>query len=298
LHVTTSKTVGVVAIALLSLLAAPWSARAQGGFTGTRPRPEPGQAAAGKPGVLNEVRVDQKFDSQVPPDLAFVDEDGKDVRIGQYFGKRPIILALVYYECPMLCTQVVTGLVTSVGVLDMKAGQDYEVVVASIDPGEGPGLARGKKAAYLERLGQDGADRGWHFLTGKQPAITALTDAVGFRYAYDPEIDQYAHAAVITVLTPEGRVSRYFFGIEYMSRDLRLGLVEASENRLGTAVDQALLLCYHYDPEAGRYGIAVMNLMRLGGVLTLAALGAFLFVALRRDRAARAAVAVPRVEDR
>jgi protein SCO1/2 len=292
------KRTGIIAIALATFVGTPAGARAQGGFTGARPMPEPGQAAAGKPGVLNEVRVDQKFDSQVPPDLAFVDEDGKDVRIGQYFGKRPIILALVYYECPMLCTQVVTGLVTSVGVLDMQAGQDYEVVVASIDPGEGPGLARGKKAAYLERLGQDGADRGWHFLTGKQPAIAALTDAVGFRYAYDPEIDQYAHAAVITVLTPEGRVSRYFFGIEYMSRDLRLGLVEASENRLGTAVDHALLLCYHYDPEAGRYGIAVMKLMRLGGVLTLAALGAFLFVALRRDRAARAAVAVPGVEDR
>jgi len=296
--VKTSKTVGVVVMALASLLASPWSASAQGGFTGTRPMPAPGQSATGKPGLLNEVRVDQKFDSQVPPDLAFVDEDGRDVRIGQYFGKRPIILALVYYECPMLCTQVLTGLVTSVGVLDMKAGQDYEVVVASIDPGEGPGLARDKKAGYMERLGHDGADRGWHFLTGKQPAITALTDAVGFRYAYDPELDQFAHAAVITVLTPQGRVSRYFFGIEYMSRDLRLGLVEASQNQLGTAVDQALLLCYHYDPEAGRYGVAVMNLMRLGGVLTLAALGAFLFVAFRRERAARSAPAVPGVENR
>ena len=296
---TTSKTVGVVVMALASLLVAPWVARAQGGgFTGTRPLPVPGQSATDKPALLNEVRIDQKFDSQVPPDLALVDEDGRDVRLGQYFGRRPIVLALVYYECPMLCTQVLTGLVTSVAVLDFKAGQDYEVVVASIDPGEGPGLAREKKAGYLERLGHDGADRGWHFLTGRQPEITRLADSVGFRYAYDPEIDQYAHAAVITVLTPEGRVSRYFFGIEYMSRDLRLGLVEASENRLGTAVDQALLLCYHYDPEAGRYGIAVMNLMRLGGVLTLAALGAFLFVALRRDRAARAAMAVPGVEGR
>ena len=296
---TTSKTVGVVVMALASLLAAPWLARAQGGgFTGTRPLPVPGQSATDKPALLNEVRIDQKFDSQVPPDLALVDEDGRDVRLGQYFGQRPIVLALVYYECPMLCTQVLTGLVTSVAVLDFKAGQDYEVVVASIDPGEGPGLAREKKAGYLERLGHDGADRGWHFLTGRQPEITRLADSVGFRYAYDPEIDQYAHAAVIMVLTPEGRVSRYFFGIEYMSRDLRLGLVEASQNRMGTVVDQALLLCYHYDPEAGRYGVAVMNLMRLGGVLTLVALGAFLVVALRRERAARPAPAVPGVEDR
>lgn len=279
-----AKTLGVATALLLLLLAGPGRAGAQGGFTGQRPTEAPGQRAGERPALLNEVRIDQKLDESVPGDLAFVDEDGRAVRLGQYFGERPIILALVYYECPMLCTQVLTGLVTAVGVLDFTAGQDYEVVVASIDPGEGPGLARAKKASYMERLDRAGADRGWHFLTGTQPAIDRLADAVGFRYAYDEAIDQYAHAAVIMVLTPEGRVSRYFYGIEYLSRDLRLGLVEASRNRIGTAVDQALLLCYHYDPEAGRYGVAVMNLVRLGGLVTLAALGVFLVVALRRER--------------
>jgi protein SCO1/2 len=271
------------AAAVVIVLVAAGSASAQG-WIGRGAKPEADRPATDQPGLLSKIRIDQKLDAQVPADLAFVDEQGRPVTLGQYFGKRPLILALVYYECPMLCTQVLNGLTSSLSLIKFNAGQEFDVLAVSFDPGEGPGLARDKKKSYMERYRRPGAESGFHFLTGKQDAIDRLTDAVGFRYAYDEKIDQYAHAATIIVLTPEGHVSRYFYGIEYMPRDVRLGLVEASQNRIGTMVDQALLLCYHYDPSEGRYGVAIINLIRLIGVLVIAGFGAFVFISLRRER--------------
>ena len=269
--------------ATIIVLATAGSAAAQG-WIGRGARPEPERAATEQPGVLSKIRIDQKLDAPVPADLTFVDEEGRSVALGQYFGKRPLILALVYYECPMLCTQVLNGLTSSLSLIKFTPGQDFDVLAVSFDPGEGPGLAREKKAAYMEHYKRPGTEGGFHFLTGRQDAIDRLTDAVGFRYAYDEKTDQYAHAATIIVLTPQGRVSRYFYGIEYAPRDLRLGLVEASENRIGTVVDQALLLCYHYDPSEGKYGVAIMNVMRLVGLLTIIGVGVFVVAALRRER--------------
>jgi protein SCO1/2 len=246
--------------------------------------PPPGPAALEQVPILRQAGLDQRLDQPVPLDAPFVDQDGRDVRLGDYFGERPVVLALVYYECPMLCTQVLNGLTSSLSLIKFNPGQDFDVLAVSFDPGEGPGLAREKKNGYMERYKRPGTEGGFHFLTGTQEAIDRLTDAVGFRYAYDEKTDQYAHAATIIVLTPEGHVSRYFYGIEYMPRDVRLGLVEASQNRIGSMVDQALLLCYHYDPSEGKYGVAIINLIRLIGALVIAIFGAFVFVSLRRER--------------
>jgi protein SCO1/2 len=254
------------------------------GWIGRAAKPEGGRTAAERPGLLSQIRIDQKLDELIPLDLPFVDEQGQPVTFGRYFGQRPVILALVYYECPMLCTQVLNGLVSSLDVLRFDPGKEFEVVALSFDPGELPGMARDKKKNYMERYKRPGTEGGWHFLTGKQESIARLTDSVGFRYAYDEKTDQYAHAATIILLTPGGRVSRYFYGIEYAPRDLRLGLVEASENRIGNAIDQALLLCYHYDPSEGKYGVAIMNVLRLIGILMIVSVGAFILIALRRDR--------------
>jgi protein SCO1/2 len=248
--------------------------------------PPPGLAASEQIPILREVGIDQKLDEQVPLDLEFSDEEGRTVKLGDFFGKRPVVLALVYYECPMLCTQVLNGLVGSLEALSFNPGSEFEVVVVSFDPGETPALAADKRKTYLRRYSRPGHEAGWHFLTGREASIKALTGAVGFRYAYDEETDQYAHPASMTVLTAEGRVSKYLYGIEFAPRDLRLALVEAAEGRIGTAVDQALLFCYHYDPETGKYGLVVMNLVRTGGVLTLIGLGAFILLNLRRDRRA------------
>ncbi len=272
-----------VVASIAVVLVIPALASAQG-WIGRAAKPEGERAATERPGLLSEIRIDQKLDEQVPLDLPFVDEQGRSVTLDRYVGQRPVILALVYYECPMLCTQVLNGLVSALDVLTFDAGREFDVVAVSFDPGELPGLARDKKQAYMERYKRPGTESGWHFLTGTQEAIARLTDAVGFRYAYDEKTDQYAHAATIIVLTPQGRVSRYFYGIEFAPRDLRLGLVEASENRIGNAIDQALLLCYHYDPSEGKYGVAILNVIRLIGILTMAALVAFILVALRRDR--------------
>src|SRR5512134_2043064 len=219
----------------------------------------PGDAASARPGLLSKIGLDQRLNNQVPLDLTFVDESGREVRLGEYFGKRPVILALVYYECPMLCTQVLNGLVSALATLKFEAGREFDVVAVSINPREGPGLAAQKKAAYLERYGRPHTAAGWHFLTGREENIARLADAVGFRYEWDPKIQQYAHGAGIEILTPTGHISKYFYGIEYSSRDLRFGLIEASEERIGTAIDDVLLFCYHYDPTTGQYGAAVMN---------------------------------------
>ena len=249
-----------------------------------------GQAAMAKPGVLSKVGIDQKLNQQVPLDLAFVDETGRDVRLGEYFGQRPVILALVYYECPMLCTQVLNGLVGSLGVLTFDVGREFDVVAVSINPREGPGLAAQKKAAYLDRYQRPHTAAGWHFLTGKEENIRRLADAVGFRYAYDETIKQYAHGAGIEVLTPRGVVSKYFYGIEFSPRDIKFGVMEASEDRIGTVIENALLLCYHYDPTTGKYGATALQAVRIGGVATLLAIVSFVFVSLRRERQAHRGV--------
>ena len=246
--------------------------------------PPPGMAASERIPMLEDVGIDQRLNEEVPLDLPFVDENGSDVKLGDYFGERPVVLALVYFECPMLCTQVLNGMAGSFQALSFTAGQQFDIVVVSFDPGETPAMARAKRDTYLKRYGRRSAGPGVHFLTGREESIDALAKAVGFRYAYDPAIDQYAHPAALTVLTPEGRVSRYLFGIDFAPRDLKLALVEATDSRIGTAIDQVLLFCYHYDPTTGKYGLAITNLIRTGGVATVLALGAFILLSLRRER--------------
>jgi protein SCO1 len=242
-----------------------------------------------KPPVLANVGIDQHLNEQVPLDLMFRDETGQPVRLGQYFGNKPVILALVYYECPMLCTLTLNGLASAMKALTFNVGDQFNVVTVSFNPQETPALAAAKKKTYLKRYGRPGADKGWHFLTGDEASIRRLAKAVGFRYQYLPEKKQYAHAAGITLLTPQGRIARYFFGVEFSPRDLRLGLVEASNNKIGSPVDQVLLYCYHYDPATGKYGAVAMNFVRLGGGLTVLALGGFMLVMWRRDRRGHAA---------
>ena len=252
---------------------------------------EPGDASGAKPGILGKVDIEQKLNTQIPLDLQFVDETGRAVRIGDYFGKRPVILALVYYECPMLCTQVLNGLVTALGVMNFEPGREFDVVAVSFNPREGPGLASQKKAAYMERYGRPHTAGGWHFLTGTEDSIRRLTEAVGFKYDYDERTRQYAHGAGIELLTPKGHISKYFFGIEYSARDIRFALIEASEERIGSLFDKVVMLCYHYDPATGTYGAAVLRLVRLGGIATVLALLTFLAVNLRRERHTRIAAA-------
>jgi protein SCO1/2 len=250
----------------------------------------PGQPALAPLPILKEVRIDQKLDGAVPLDLPFSDEQGRDVTLGQYFGKRPVVLALVYYECPMLCTQVLNGLFSSMEPLKIDAGREFDVVVVSFDPGETPAMALAKKTGYVKHYERPTANAGIHFLTGRQASIDTLADAVGFRYVYDEAIDQYAHPAAVTVLTAQGKVSKYLYGVEFAPMDFRLAVTSAGEGQIGTLVDQALLYCFHYDPATGKYSVAIMTFVRIGAVLTLAGLGAFVLVHLRRDRRQRTAV--------
>jgi len=236
---------------------------------------------------LDQVGIDQKLNTQVPLDLEFVDETGKTVKLGQYFGKKPVVLSLVYYECPMLCTLVLNGMLRTFRTMSFDVGDEFEVVTVSFSPTETPALASAKKESYLEKYGREGSGDGWHFLTGREDQIKRLADAVGFRYTYDPETEQYAHASGIMVLTPKGRVARYYYGIEYAPRDLRLGLVEAAENRIGSPVDRILLYCMHYDPMTGKYGVVIKNVLRLTGFATVLLLSGFIAVMLTRERAAR-----------
>lgn len=252
--------------------------------------PPPGHPATAAIPMLKDVGIDQKLDSAVPADIPFVDHNGRDVRIGSYFGARPVVLVLAYYECPVLCTQVINGVVSSILPLTFNAGREFDVVVVSFDPGETPAMAAAKRADFVRRYGRSGTDAGIHFLTGRESSIAALTQAVGFRYAYDEAIDQWAHPAVITLLTPQGHVSRYLFGIEFAPRDLRFALIEATDNKIGTVIDQAMLFCYNYDPETGRYGFAIMTAVRGAGLLTLVLLGTFIVVTLRRERRQHKAV--------
>ncbi len=255
----------------------------------------PARAEVRLPRSLDGVGFDQRLNEQVPLELAFRDEIGQTIRLGDYFGERPVIVVLAYYRCPMLCTQVLNGLVQALLDVPLELGKDFSVVTVSFDPRETPELAAAKKKTYLERYGRPGAEGNWHFLTGEQDAITRLTEAVGFHYRYDAVNDQFAHASGIMVLTPAGKIARYFYDISYSARDLRLGLVEASEGRIGSPTDQVLLFCFHYDPNEGKYGAAVMNFVRLGGVLTVLAIIGLVVVLRRQERRrARAAGIVPR----
>lgn len=236
------------------------------------------------PPPLRDVGIDQRLNARIPLELGFRDESGAPVALRSYFGRRPVVLALVYYECPMLCTMVLNGLLKSLRAINLDAGRDFEVVTVSFDPGETPELAAAKKQSYVERYGRPTGAAGWHFLTGEEEAIRKLTQAVGFRYKYDPATNQFAHASAIMVLTPDGRLARYLYGIEYAPRDLRLALVEASAGKIGTPVDQVLLYCFHYDPATGRYSLLIMNIIRAAGVATVLALGLFMVVMFRRDR--------------
>ncbi len=243
--------------------------------------------------VYNEVRIDQKLNAQVPLDLVFRDERGDTVRLGDYFHAKPVVLSFVYYQCPMLCTQVLNGMVDGFKGLNLSVGNEFDVVTVSIDPRDTPELAAEKKEAYLQAYGRPGAEEGWHFLTGQEPSIRPLADAVGFRYMYDETSGQFAHAAGIMVATPEGRIARYFYGIEYSPRDLRFALIDASQNKIGSLVDKLLLLCYHYDPMTGKYGPIITNIFRAGGALTVLVVGGSLFMFFRRER--RRAAQGPRI---
>lgn len=260
----------------------------------TRPMsvPAPGSPATKQIPMLRDGGIDQsKLNSQAPLDAPFVDHTGRDVRLGDYFGHgRPVALVLAYYECPSLCGQVINATVSSMMPLEFTANRDFDVLVVSFDPGETPAMAAERRAAFLKRYGRPGTESGVNFLTGRQPSIDALTQAVGFKYAYDATIDQFAHPSVLTVLTPEGKVSRYLFGIEFAPRDLRFALIDASSGGIGTVVDQAVLFCYLYDPASGSYGFAVITVVRVAGLLTLVALGAFILMSLRRERQQGSAV--------
>ncbi len=237
------------------------------------------------PPGLEGVGIEQRLNEQLPLNLTFKDEQGKTVMLGDYFQKgRPVILNLVYYQCPMLCTEVLNGLTAALKVMRFVPGKEFEVVTLSIDPRETPQLAANKKEMYLKKLGNAEAGKGWHFLTGEQPQIAALAEAAGWRYRYDPKLDQFAHAAGILLITPEGKIAQYYYGVEYSPKDMRLGIVEASQNKIGSLADQVLLYCYHYDPSTGRYGATITNIMRLGGVTTVVVLGSFLLVLFRKEK--------------
>jgi protein SCO1/2 len=233
--------------------------------------------------TLKNVGVDQHLDAQVPLSLEFRDETGKSVRLGEYFGKRPVILNLAYYGCTMLCGEVQSGIIGSLRALQFNPSTDFDIVTVSFDPKETPEQAAAKKQSLLLRYHRPGAEQGWHFLTGDQRNIEALTKSVGFDYQYDPNSGQWAHAAAVIVLTPQGKISKYFYGVEFAPKDLRFGLIEASQNKIGTIVDQMLLYCYHYNPATGKYGAVIMNVLRLAGVVTALILGGFVLIMFRRD---------------
>jgi protein SCO1/2 len=239
-----------------------------------------------RPPYLQNVGIEQHLDAQIPADLAFVDDTGRPVHLGDYFGKKPLILNLVYYNCTMLCGEALAGLSGALKAVKFDAGKQFEIVTVSFNPKETPDLAAAKKKDYLARYGRAGAAQGWHFLTGPAESINALTKAVGFQYQYDPKIQQYAHATAIMVLTPQGHISRYFYGVEFPPKDLRMGLVEASEGKIGNAVDQVLLYCYHYNPASGKYGAVVVNMLRLGAAITIVLLGGLILILFRLEKAA------------
>lgn len=240
--------------------------------------------------LVQTVGLDQHLNAQVPLDLTFRDEQGRSVTLKDCAENKPVILSLVYYRCPMLCNEVLNGILRSAQAVKFTMGDEYEVISVSFDPSESPKIAAAKKDEYVKRYRRAGADSGWHFLTGDQEAIERLAKTVGFRYQFDPTSGQFAHASGIMLLTPEGRISRYFYGVDYNPKDLRLGLVESSRNQIGSAVDQVLLLCFHYDPKTGKYGLAISRTIQMAGTATVLGLGVFLWNMYRLERRRSAAV--------
>jgi protein SCO1/2 len=239
------------------------------------------------PTVLQKVGVDQHLNQQLPLDAQFVDDHGKTVRLGDYFGKHPAILSLVYYNCPMLCSEEMDGLASALEMVRMNPGKDFEVIILSIDPNETPELAAKKKAFYVKRYGRPETADGWHFLTGKQADIDAVSKATGFGYIRVPgpdgKLDQFAHASSIEVVTTSGKIAQYYLGVEYSPKDVMLGLVEASDNKIGSPVANILTYCYHYDPQTNKHSLIVARVVQLGGMVTVVSLGSFMFVMFRRD---------------
>jgi len=241
----------------------------------------------GLPPMLEKAGIEQKLGGQIPLDAVFKDENGREVKIGEYFGKRPVILALVYYECPMLCSEVLNGLTGSLKSLTFDTGKDFDVVAISFDARENdkPDLAKNKKESYMKRYSRPGTENGWHFLTGTQGEIDKVANSVGFRYAFDEATNQFAHAGGVMVITPEGKVSRYLYGIDYAPKDVKFAVMESAENKVGSSAEQLLLYCYHYDPSTGKYGLSILKVMRLAAVATVLGLGAMFFFFWRRNKA-------------
>jgi protein SCO1/2 len=249
---------------------------------------EPGQTSStGLPDALENIGIDQNLNAQLPLDAVFKDENRNNVKLGEYFGKeRPVILALVYYECPMLCNEVLNGMTGSLKGLSFEAGKEFDVVAISFDAREHAkeGLAMSKKKGYLERYNRKGTEDGWHFLTGDQTEIDKVTKAVGFNYKFDEKTNQFAHAGGIMIATPEGKMSRYLYGIDYAPADIKFSLMESSKNKIGSPAEQLYLYCYHYDPATGTYGFAILRVLRLAGIATLLGIGLMMFVFWRRSK--------------
>jgi protein SCO1/2 len=245
--------------------------------------PDYANTSANAPDAVTKAGFDQKLNAQLPLDLVFKNEAGEDVKLGDYFGDKPVLLNLVYFNCPMLCTVILNGLTETMKDIKFTPGSEYEVVTVSFNHRETPELASSKKASYLELLGRPEAAAGWHFLTGSEANIRKLADTVGFKFSWDAEREEYAHASGIMIATPDGRLSHYFYGVMYEPRDVRLSLVEASSGKIGSAVDQLLLFCYHYDAATGKYSGAIMTMIQIGAVLTIASMGGYMFYSLRRE---------------
>lgn len=273
-----SRQIKIRTIAATLLLAA--SAFGQGMTSGIMSPP-----ANVRPPGLKNVGIRQNLNQQIPPDLAFTDDLGRQVHLADYFGKRPLILNLVYYNCPMLCGEVLSGLEHSLRMMKFDVGKEFDVITVSFDPNETPEMAAQKKSEFLKRYNRAGGEQGWHFLVGKQDAINTLTQVAGFDYQYDGKTKQFAHATAIMILTPQGKIAQYYYGVEYPPKDLRLGLVEAGAGKIGNVVDQMLLYCYHYDPEQGKYSATILRVLRLAGIATMLFLGTIIVVLIRRGPA-------------
>jgi protein SCO1/2 len=275
-----------MALGLSLLAAAPFVSQAQVAGPGEKTMGEP--ADEHLPNILNKVTIAQRLNEQLPLHSQFVDETGKTVVLGDYFGKRPAILALVYYNCPILCSEELKGLAGALEMVNFTPGKDFDVIVISIDPSEGPALAASQKARYLKYYGRPETANGWHFLTGQKPAIDAVSDAAGFGYVKMPgpdgKMNQFAHASSIEIVTPQGKLAQYYLGVEYSPKDIRLGLVEASGNKIGSPVDEILTYCYHYDPQLNRHSLVVARVVQLGGVITVLGLGGFMGAMFKDDR--------------
>jgi protein SCO1/2 len=249
--------------------------------------PAESQANSGLPTALKTVGIEQKLGNQLPLNTVLKNEDGQDVKLGEYFKSgKPVVLVFAYYECPMLCTQVLNGITGSLKGINLNAGKDFDVVAISFDPrdNERPDLAKNKKANYVEHYNRPGTEGGWHFLTGSEESIRAVTDAAGYKFKWDDKTQQFAHAAGVMIVTPEGKMSRYFYGIDYAPKDIKFGIMESAQDKVGTPAEQLLLYCYHYDPATGTYGFAILRLTRVAGIATLLGMGAMAFVFWKRNK--------------